>query len=246
MNKTSYFLKKHSSTILTVISAGGVVATTILAVKATPKASKLMLKAELEKGDKLTPVEVVKATWKPYVPAMISGVSTIVCIFGINYISTKKQASLMSAYALLENSYREYRKKTELLYGDEADDNVKNKIVECKFNESGINPQEEKLLFFDYQSMQFFESTMEHVMVAENKFLDIMNEKGYGCLNEYYDILGIPGVEYGYQLGWYDFENNDPYNCHGLEFNYEKTMLNGDVECWIINMSMPPSFDYII
>ena len=246
MNKTTYFLKKHSSTILTVISAGGVVATTVLAVKATPKATQLMLEAEQEKGEKLSPMEVVKVAWKPYIPAAISGISTIVCIFGVNHISAKKQASLMSAYALLENSFKEYRKQTELLYGEEADENIRNKIVESKFNENELESHEEKLWFFDYQSMQFFESTMQHVMQAECKFIETLNDRGYACINEYYDILGIPGTEYGYQLGWYDLEDNDPYNCHGLEINYEEINMDDDKKCWVITFSMPPSFDYVI
>lgn len=247
MNKTSYFLKKHSSTILTVISAGGVIATTVLAVKATPKATKLMLAAEQEKGEKLSPMEVVKVAWKPYVPAMVSGVSTMVCIFGINHFNTKRQASLMSAYALLENSFKEYRKHAEELYGETTDMDIKTKIVESIFNENGITkPEDEKLLFFDYQSKQFFESTMQHVAQAECEFLDNLHDRGYACINEYYDILGIPGVEYGYQLGWYDFENNDPYNCHEFEINLEEVTIKDDVQCWVISFSMPPSFDYII
>ena len=74
MNKTNVakFFKnakvavtKHSPEILTGIGIAGMVTTTILAVKATPKALRLMeLKKEAEQTDKLTPVETVKTTWK--------------------------------------------------------------------------------------------------------------------------------------------------------------------------------------
>ena len=159
MNKAQMFLKNNSSTILTVIGAGGVVATTVLAVKATPKALILLQNAEYEKGDKLTPLEVVKTAWKPYIPAVIAGASTMACIFGANHLSTKRQASLMSAYALLDSSYKEYKNKVKELYGEDADNNVKRVIAKDTYDDD-IVIGENKLLFFDYQSHQFFESTM--------------------------------------------------------------------------------------
>ena len=63
---------------------------------------------------------------------------------------------------------------------------------------------------------------------------------------DYYDILGIPRVEYGFQLGWFDIENNDPYNCRELEFNYEEVSIRDNFKCWIISTNMPASYDYIV
>ena len=152
MNKTEVFLRKHSSTILTVLGSVGVVATSALAVKATPKALQLIEDAKEEKGDELTVGETIKAAWKPYIPATIVGTSTIACIFGINYLSTKNQATLMSAYALLDSSYKEYREKVEELYGEDSDLNVKKEIVKAKYNTlEDVYEEEGKELFFDYE-----------------------------------------------------------------------------------------------
>ena len=54
------FLKKHSSTILTCMGGVGVVATTITAVKATPKALSLLEEAKRKKGEDLTGIEKIK------------------------------------------------------------------------------------------------------------------------------------------------------------------------------------------
>lgn len=245
MNRVQYFLKKHSSTILTVAGASGVVATSVLAVKATPKALLLLEEAKKDKGDELTPVEVVKAAWKPYVPAAIVGTSTIACIFGINYLSVKNQASLMSAYALLDSSYKEYQNKVKELHGEEADVNIKHEVAKSKFDDSLVF-DEDKMMFFDYYSMNWFESTMDDVLRAESEFLEILENRGYACINEYYDILALPHVGFGYQLGWFDIENNDPYNCHGLEFNYEKGVMPNGKEYCVISTNMPPVADYIL
>ena len=245
MNKMQYFLKKNSSTILTVVGAVGVVGTSVLSVKATPKALILLDEAEKEKGEKLTPLEVVKVGWKPYIPAVIMGASTIACIFGANILNTKKQASLMSAYALLDNSYKEYRNKMIELYDKEADIQVRGKIAESHLDEN-MERDENKLLFFEYQSMQFFEATMDHVMQAECAFKELLNTRGYACMNEYYELLGIDGIPEGSQLGWYDNEHIGPYGVEELEIYYERTTMKNGTECWIIDMNNPPTVDYIL
>ena len=243
MKKSQVFLRKHSSTILTVVSAAGVVTTTVLAVKATPKALELLEEAKDEKGCELTVVETVKAAWKPYIPATITGLSTIACIFGANYLNTRAQASLMSAYAVLDSSYREYVEKSKELVEDK-DINIKHEIVKSKFDED-MPLDEEKELFFDYQSMRYFQSTFSEVKEAEYKFNQNFAMSGFACLNEFYDILGLPRVEYGYQLGWSTVLNDDVYGHDGLSFEYEKAELGDGMECWIMTMPCPPTLDYM-
>lgn len=244
MNKAQYFLRKHSPTILTVTGAVGVVATSVLAVRATPKALLLIEEAENEKGDKLTVIETIKVAWKPYIPAVISGVSTITCIFSANYLNEKTQASLMSAYALLNSSYQEYRTHVNELYGDEADTKVLQEISRNNHDEE-VKMEEDKLLFFDFHSLRHFYSTMEDVLRAENEFLDVLNCRGYACLNEYYDMLGIDRIDDGYRLGWYAAETIDPYGCEELEFGYEETTLSNGEKCWIIDTNLLPTSEYI-
>ena len=105
------FVKRNASTILTILGSIGVVATTVTAVKATPKAIRLIEEAEQEKGEELTKWEKTKTATKPYLPAILLGTSTVACIFGAQILNQKQQASLVSAYALLDQSYKEYKKK---------------------------------------------------------------------------------------------------------------------------------------
>ena len=70
--KAGRVLRKASPTILTCIGAVGVVATAVLAVKATPKALRLIEIAEDHRHDDdpnwtwspLTKTEIIKTTWK--------------------------------------------------------------------------------------------------------------------------------------------------------------------------------------
>ena len=163
--------RSHVSTLLTCIGAIGVVATSIMAVKATPKATKLLEVSEKEKGEKLTKMEIVKIAGPAYIPAAIVGVSTIACIFGANILTKNSQASLASAYALLDRSYKEYRNKVNALYGEEADDKVRSEVVNDyyedyeDYDETIIDEESDDVkLFFDYNTLKMFRAPMSKVI----------------------------------------------------------------------------------
>ena len=245
MNKMEVFFRKYSSTILTVVGSAGVVATSVLAVKATPKALALMEEAKEEKGDELTLKETIKVAWKPYIPATIVGVSTIACIFGINHLSTRNQASLMSAYALLDSSYKEYREKVGELYGEDADNNVKKVIVKAKYNTlKDVYEEEGKELFFDYEGVRYFWSTIEEIEEAEYKFNQNLSMSGFGCVNDFYDLLGLEHTDAGFQLGWSSFENDALYGLDSFKVSLEKVEMEDGMECWIMTYPCPPTFMY--
>lgn len=243
--KTKLFFKRNSSTILTCVGSIGVVTTAVLAVKATPKAIRLLESAEEEKGEELTTLETVKIAGPAYIPAAITGVSTIACIFGANILSKCQQASLMSAYALIENSYKEYKNKLKVLYGDDADKEVTQEIVKDRYEDYDVSVSDGKQLFFDYFSMRYFESTMEEVLIGENNFNKNLTLNGYASLNELYDSLGIPRVDYGYELGWSHEAGGAFYGYSWVDFEHEKITLEGDLECCIISMSHEPTADFL-
>ena len=164
-SKGEYNMNKSAiSTFLTCLGAVGVVATSIAAVKSAPKAKKLIEEAEHEKEVPLTKFEKVKAAAPAYIPAIVVGASTIACIFGANVLNKQSQASLASAYALLSSSYQEYKDKVVELYGEDADDRVKDEIVKDHYEESEYDIPEGEQLFFDFNTLQYFTSTMDKVL----------------------------------------------------------------------------------
>lgn len=156
--------KSWVSTALTCMGSIGVVATAVMASKTTPKAIRLLKEAEDDKGEKLTKIEMVKTVVPVYAPTIAIGISTIACIFGANIMSKHQQASIASAYALLDNSYREYRNKVEELYGDDADERVKIELAKEEYEDIKDDLSGEKQLFFDFSTLQYFESTMDDVI----------------------------------------------------------------------------------
>lgn len=233
------FFKRNASTILTCVGGIGVVATAVVAVKDTPKAMQIIEKKTEEKGEDLTTIEKIKVAGPVYIPAVAIGVSTLSCIFGANTLNKRTQASLMSAYALLNSSYNEYKNKVEELYGEGADARVKGEVAKDKYNSDDISRDDEKLLFYDYFSERYFESTMEEVMQAEYEINRELHTKDYAYLNEFYDMLGLGHIQSGWDLGWSMGASLSHYWKTWIDFRHEKVEMEDGMECYIITMTEP-------
>lgn len=167
------FLKKHSSTILTCLGAVGVVATAVTAVKETPKAIKLLEEAEQDKGEELTKIEKVKTVASVYIPSVIIGAATISCIFGSNYINKRTQTAMIGAYALLGQSYNEYKHKVDELYGEGANEKIigemaKDNIKERKDVISDEDEDDEHIVtIFEASTMTSFETPLSKIVTDD-------------------------------------------------------------------------------
>lgn len=245
------FLKRNASTILTCVGAVGVVATSVMAVKATPKALILLEKAKEEKGEDLTTWETVKMAGPAYIPAVITGATTIACIFGANIISKHQQAALMSAYALLDSSYKEYKNKVDELYGEEAGRKVREEIVKDKYTGDDILLDDTKELFYDFYSGRYFNSSIEAVQRAEYETNRKLYVEGYVGVNDFYEFLDNDDVRprpaYD-EIGWTCGQLESMYWHTWIEFDHTETIIDDSDEhdglpCTIIYMPLDPVID---
>ena len=243
LEQSKKFVKRNASTILTVAGGVGVVATTITAVKATPKAVILLEKAKEEKGEKLTTFEKVQVAWKPYIPATLIGAGTIACIFGANILNKRQQASLISAYAFLDNSYKEYKKKVEELYGEDGVAHIREELAKDNY-EPLEKPDYNKQLFYDEFSKTYFESTTEDVLRAEYNINKTIANEGGAFLYEFYDYLNIPYEPYAKELGWSQSILSDMYWTYWLDFDHSKMITDDDREYYIVSMRQEPVIDF--
>jgi len=254
------FLKQSSPTILTCISVIGVVGTVVLAIKATPKATEL-IKASSRKnhdGDPYasTKIEAVKSCWKCYIPTIITGTSTIACILGANVLNKRQQATLASAYALISNSYKEYRTKLKELYGEEAHSKIMESIELEKCREAKLyapsfiansylipenDSSEEKCLFYDLFSDRYFESTLGRVISAEYHLNRNFMFNGTIPLNEFYDFLGLDGIPEGDSIGWSSCDGD----IYWIDFNHRKIDIDGGLECYLVEMIFEPDSSFL-
>lgn len=244
------FLRRNSSTILTCVGAVGVVATAVMAVKATPKVLTLLENAKEEKGEELTKWETVKIAAPSYIPAAIMGVGTIACIVGSDVISKRRQANLMGAYALLDASYKDYKNKVDELYGEEAGQKVREEIAKDKYTGDVELSDDGKELFYDFYSGRYFNATKEEVLRAEYELNRELYVNGYARVNTFYECLGLPTLPEYDEIGWTCGQLESMYWHTWIEFEHTETNVDeggsegyDGLPCTIVYMPLEPVID---
>lgn len=205
------FVSRRSPEILMGIGISGMITTTVLAVKATPKALELIEeKKQEELVDKLTPLEVVKVAWKPYIPALVTCVVSTSCLIGASSVNAKRNAALATAYKLSETALTEYREKVIETIGEKKERTVRDRVAEERVKKNPVSKNEVivtgngKTLCFDPISGRYFMCSIEVIKRAENELNKQMlhDISGYVSLNEFYDELGLDHTSIGDDLGW--------------------------------------------
>ena len=247
-------LKNAVPTMLSFLGAFGVITTAALAVKATPKALHLIelekekIKDELDTNEPidltLTKKDIIRVTWKCYIPSVFVGLSTIACIFGSNIINKQKQAALAGAYTLLRENYTQYKNAANKVFGDDADSKIKEQIAKDVFiHHDGYSlylPDKdlsEKILCYDMFSERYFKTTMTAVLNAQYHINRNLALQGHVTLNNFYEFLGIDKVEGGDEAGW-TFDDLGEYLW--LDFNNQYVELEDGMECYIISAVFEP------
>lgn len=252
--------RKHIPTILTYAGVCGVVGTAVMAVKATPKALKIIEHEKIcrskeqeiqdEVDDNLTSKDIMALTWKCYIPSIVFGLSTIACIISIHALDKRNQASLTSAYAMLNEAYKQYRNAAKVVYGEDADAKIQAEIAKDTFiSADGLSiyssdlDSSEKILCYDSFSKRYFESTMGAVLNAEYHINRNLRLRGYSSINEFYEFLGIDGIECGDEILW-TFDSLMDDGIEWLDFENHKAVLDDGLECCIVSaVWWPGKFD---
>lgn len=248
------FCKRHASTILTVAGGVGVVLTTVTAIKATPKALEVLEEAKETKDSELTRIEKIKIAGPKYIPTIIVGAGTIACIFGANILNKRHQAALVSAYTLIDSSFKEYKQKLKELYGEETHNNIIDALAVEKvdrdwsvsgsyFGQSCDLANDEAcgdpVLFYEENSGRYFESTIEQVLNSMYHVNRNYALRGYVYLNEYYEFLGLETTDYGSVMGWAPTDEGE----YWIEFNTRRTVLEDGLEVYILETPFEPSYE---
>ena len=257
--KTS--LVKHSPEILTGIGIAGMITTTVLAVKATPKAMSLIEKEKNRRNreiineatkngedtcpqiSKLTAIDTIKVTWKCYMPAAITGTASIACLIGASSVHAKRNAMLATAYKLSETALTEYREKVVETIGEKKEEAIREELAKDKVKNTPVSEStiimtgNGDTLCMDYLSGRYFKSDIEKIKKAINEVNHKLLSHSYVSLNELYFELGLDGSEIGAKMGWNsDMGLIDPHYTSQLDEN--------GTPCLVVSFENPPKYDF--
>lgn len=213
-------ISKHSPEILTGLGIAGMVTTVVLSVKATPKAMQLIEdekkriaeeeSCEVEEVEKLTPVNTIKVAWKPYIPAVVTGVASVICLVGANSVHARRNAALFSAYKLSETALLEYKEKVEAVVPEKKVKEIKQKIAEDRVKKAAEDDSKVTVIvtgegdtwFFDPWSNTEFQSSKNKLDSAANVLNRRMRDELFVSLSDFYDEIGLERTATSDSLGW--------------------------------------------
>lgn len=245
------FARRNSPTILTGISIVGLAGTAYLSGKATLKAAEIVnyhtfLKEE-EAGHavKLSKMEVLKLTWKCYVPTAVTIISTSAAIIGSNSISIKRTAAAASALSLTETAFKEYKSKVVETIGEKKDRAIDDAVAQEKIDanpvskntivQTGAGDQ----LFYEVISGRYFNHDIERIRKIQNDInQSVINGRDNISVNDVYYRLGLATTALMDEIGW--------NTSNMLEFRFTTKLADNGRACVVLGYEHLPlnSFRY--
>lgn len=204
-----------SPTILVGLSVAGLFTTTVLAVKATPKAMRVIDNAEKEElainddfkcFDK---IGIIKRTWKCYIPTAVMASATVVCIVYANSINLRRNAALAGAYSLTEKALKEYQSKVVEQIGENKERDIRHGMHKDKVDKNPVSKNEViitgngETLCYDQLSGRYFKSDLATINGVINDINKRLMNENFIYLSEIYTELGMEGTKLGDLMGFY-------------------------------------------
>lgn len=231
-------IKDNTPAILAGMGIAGVITTSYLAVRATFRATQVIVEDEFKSGTAATPrkrlEERAKLTWKLYIPTAISGAITIGAIAGATRIGSRRATALASAYSLSERAFSEYRGKVAEKFGEGKERALRDELAQDRVNN---NPPKDvviatgQVLCCEAFTGRYFNCDMETLRRAENTINAKMVHSMYAYLDDFYDIVGLERTTMSDRIGWevdrmlelrYSAVLHNGRPCISFEYNYTK------------------------
>lgn len=196
-------ISDKSPEILIGFGLAGMLTSTVLAVKATPKALDILEQEDRE----LSKVDKVKLTWKCYAPAAIGYCASAACIIGANSVNSKRNAVLAGAYKISEAALLEYRDKVTEVLGEEKEKEIRDSIAEDRVRKTErkgevIVAGKGDTLCYDMHSGRYFKSNMDEIKRKLNEINYKLMQDNILSVNDFYDQIGLDPISTGYDFGW--------------------------------------------
>lgn len=254
---------KHSPEIMTGIGIAGMITTTVLAVKATPKALMLIDSKKQEIFDELDPsevpdnntnykdlqlkpIEVVKVAWKPYIPAAVTCVASVTCLIGASSVNAKRNAALATAYELSKTALTEYKEKVVETVGEKKEEIIREKVAQKKVDNNPVSKSEVimtgsgDVLFLEPVSMRYFKSDIENIrkIINDLNYRLTTGMEEYISLSELYDEIGLTHTAQSDDIGW------NIYRDGQINIDFPATKTEKGEPCLMLEYNVEPRYDY--
>lgn len=201
--------------------------------------------------------EEIKDKVKDYVPAAVCGSATLGCFLGGNHILKKRNIALVSAYGVLDASFKDYRSRVVEKYGEEEDFRLKNgiRVEKETITEIGEDGKKHKkkvdinVLDGELSGYSFIYDNEHSMMDVSDPYISrsnlelaqksadvLLKTRGYLLLNEVLRSLGLHETSAGAIVGWQTKGNGDGF----VDFRASEVRSAKDPEglCYILDFNV--------
>lgn len=245
-------LKQNGPLISSAVAGIGVGVTGYLTARATFQAADVIRDHEVKNGKSEIPLERFKErtqlVWKLYIPPVVAGGSTVLCIFTGHRLSAHKALAAQAAFAVTERAYSEYREKVIDEFGEKnrylgemKDQSIRNQIAQDHVR---ADPPPKNLevraempgdvLCHEAYTGRYFMSSKQKLEDARNRINAKLNKHDYATLDDFYHDVKLRFTSESGETGWKPerqlellystVESEDGRPCMSFEYNYVTMM----------------------
>lgn len=195
-------VKTNAPEILAALGVSGVLTTSYLAHKAAVEVSH-----DEDAPAGLSNKEKAQRYWRVYIPVVVSGTLTVVCIIGSTKANGKRTAAAVTAYSLTERAFAEYKEKVVEQIGSGKEQKIRDEVAQDRVTRHEGSKEVIVLgggdvLCCELYTHRFFRSDMETLRKAMNDFNQVVVNQIYVSLDEFYDIVGLDYTSMSSHVGW--------------------------------------------
>lgn len=239
--------KKYSPEIMMALGIAGAITGTVLACVATTKLDTIKekkheeLESIHENIESLEPQKIKQQTTAVYLktgvryasiyaPAIVVTGLSLSCMVASNVILRKRLIGVSAAYAMMTQTFKEYRGRVTDRYGAEIEKEIRYNIqqkeiaVDSIDKKGNVKSKIEKIKVMDPNSLSDFarvyddgnmgwskdpQSNLSYLKCQQAACNEKLKRKKYVFLNEVYLMLGFPVTKAGQVVGWV-YRDNDP------------------------------------
>lgn len=251
-NVKSIFVE-HDTEILMGLGISGMITTTFMAVKATPKALLIINEEEVKRSKKAPPPydevdwkDRVKLCWRCYIPSATIGTLSVACLVSVTSINAKRNAALATAYSISESVLKDYQEKVIETIGEKKEELLRGEIDKDRV---ARNPPTEQniiitnkgdTLCYDAYSDRYYRTDIDRLKKAEVELNRVMLDERYVSLNDFYYEVGFDPIVPGEELGWTVDDGRDGR----IDLYFTSQLTPEGVPCLVLNFRKNPRPGY--
>lgn len=282
-SRTLLKTQKNAPSILFGVGVVGVVATAVLTARATLRVDEILDDVQVTKEKfQLALVEKENYTQKDvdhdmtllyvktavrftklYAPALIAGSLSIAALTGSHNMLNRRNAAVTAAYAAVEKSYADYRRRVRDELGEDKDREFRHGVETLtEIEETPNGPKKHKkkgpkepgdfAVFFGPENQNWCKSPELNLLFLRNVqgwCNDRLRTRGHVFLNDVFDDLGMERTRAGSQVGWVHGKNpdgTDKYVDFGVwsddALDKFHDFATGREDCILLDFNVDPGF----